>query len=80
MDRINLKCLIGGQETELQLDKKAMPGETGQCYMISEAGYFKGYISFKNNVLKAIGASYFTDNDFQSISESLRNTADGRSR
>jgi len=80
MDRINLKCLIGGQETELQLDKKAMPGETGHCYMISEAGYFKGYIALKNNVCKAIGACYFTDGDLQSISESLCNVADGRKR
>lgn len=78
MDRINIKCLIDGREIELQLDKKSMPGEAGPCFMISEAGYFKGYIALKHNACKAIGASYYTESDLQVISESLRTIADVR--
>ncbi len=73
LDRINLKCLIGGQEVELQLDKKAMPGEPGPCFMITEGGCFKGYISRKKNgEYLLIGGTYYTSNDLQLISEQLR--------
>jgi hypothetical protein len=73
MDRINLKCLIADQEVELQLDKKAMPGEAGPCFMITEGGCFKGYISLqKNHVFKHLGAPYYTDQDLQSIGTQLK--------
>lgn len=73
MDRINIKCLIDGQQVELQLDKKAMPGETGPCYMITAMGSFKGYISRqKNGSYKALGIPNFTFEDLQQISEQLR--------
>ena len=49
MDRINIKCPIEGQESDLQFDKKAMPGEAGPCFMISADGCFKGYISRQKN-------------------------------
>lgn len=69
MDRINIKCLIEGKEVELQFDKKAMPGEAGPCYMISEAGCFKGYIALqKNREFKQLGTSYYSDQDLQKIS------------
>ncbi|UOE52605.1 hypothetical protein MTO98_16125 [Mucilaginibacter sp. SMC90] len=73
MDRINLKCLIADQEVDLQLDKKAMPGEKGPCFMITEEGCFKGYIALqKDYLVKNIGVSYYTDIDFQSISLHLK--------
>ncbi|SDP47204.1 hypothetical protein SAMN05428975_1355 [Mucilaginibacter sp. OK268] len=73
MDRINIKCLIGGQEMELQLDRKAMPGETGPCFMITTDGCFKGYISRqKNGQYKSIGVAYYTTQDLQMIVEQLQ--------
>lgn len=73
MDRINFKCLIGGQEVELQLDKKAMPGETRPCFMITEGGCFKGYIALqKNDMITQIGVSYYSDQDLQLISLHLK--------
>jgi hypothetical protein len=72
MDRIIIKCPIEGLESELQLDKKAMPGEAGPCFMITANGSFKGYISSqKNGTCKPLGALYYTDADFQIISEKL---------
>lgn len=72
MDRINIKCLIGSMETELQLDKKAMPGEAGPCFMISENGCFKGYISQrKNGVFQPLGTPYYNAEDLQVIGENL---------
>ncbi|QEM03701.1 hypothetical protein DIU31_009310 [Mucilaginibacter rubeus] len=72
MDRINIKCLIAGLETELQFDKKAMPGEAGPCFMITESGCFKGYISRKRDgAYQPIGALYYTDTDFKLIGEVL---------
>lgn len=74
MDRIMINCLIEGRETELQFDKKAMPGEPGPCFMISEGGCFKGYISRRRNgTYQPIGAPYYTDNDLQVIGEQLEN-------
>jgi hypothetical protein len=73
MDRINIKCLIEGRESDLQLDKKAMPGEAGPCFMISVNGSFKGYLSRqKNGSYQAIGTSYYTAQDLQVIGEQLR--------
>ena len=69
MDRINIKCLIEGKEVELQFDKKAMPGETGPCYMITESGCFKGYVALqKNREFKYLGKSHYSDQDLQLIS------------
>ena len=68
MERINLKCRIAGQEVELQLDKKSMPGEAGLCFMITEGGCFKGYISQqKNRTYQHLGVSYYTDQELQII-------------
>ncbi len=65
--------MIGGQEVELQLDKKAMPGETGPCFMITEGGCFKGYIALqKNHMITQIGVSYYSDQDLQFISLHLK--------
>ncbi len=65
--------MIGGREVELQLDKKAMPGETSPCFMITEGGCFKGYISLqKNHIIKQIGVSYYSDQDIQLISSHLK--------
>lgn len=72
MDRINLRCLIAGQEVELQLDKKAMPGEIGPCFMITEGGCFRGYIARQKNTYKHLGVPYYTDQDLQTISTQLR--------
>ncbi|MGF7078873.1 hypothetical protein ABIB50_001210 [Mucilaginibacter sp. UYCu711] len=73
MDRINLKCLIAGREAGLQLDKKAMPGETGPCFMITEGGCFKGYISCqKNSTCKHLGTSYYTELDLNTINAELK--------
>lgn len=73
MDRINLKCSIAGRAAELQLDKKAMPGEKGPCFMITEAGCFKGYISRqKNSTFQHLGTSYYTDFDLCTISMELK--------
>jgi len=64
--------LIAGLEAELQFDKKAMPGEAGPCFMITEGGCFKGYISRKRDgVYQPIGALYYTDTDFKLIGEVL---------
>jgi hypothetical protein len=77
MDRINIKCLIGGKDTELQLDKKAMPGEPGPCFMITADGCFKGYIAReKNGNYKALGTPYYSTGELrlivQCLSETLR--------
>ena len=73
MDRINIKCPIAGEESELQLDKKAMPGEAGPCFMITAGGCFKGYISRqKNGNYQPIGTPYYTADDLQVIGEHLR--------
>jgi hypothetical protein len=73
MDRINIKCPIEGQEIELQLDKKAMPSETGPCYMITADGCFKGYIAKQSNgSYKSLGAGYFTGEELQQIIERLK--------
>ncbi|NCD68092.1 hypothetical protein [Mucilaginibacter agri] len=73
MDRINIQCLIDGQPTELQLDKKAMPGETGPCFMITAGGCFKGYIAQeKSGDYQPLGALYYTTMDLQVIGEKLR--------
>lgn len=73
MDRIKIECLIDGQQIELQLDKKAMPGETGPCYMITAMGFFKGYISRqKNGIYNSLGPLYFTNNELHLISDELR--------
>lgn len=72
MDRINIKCTIEGQESELQLDKKAMPGEAGPCFMITASGCFKGYISRqKNGSYKSLGTAYYANEDLQLISDQL---------
>jgi hypothetical protein len=72
MDRINIKCPIEGQESELQLDKKAMPGEAGPCFMITASGCFKGYISRqKNGSYKTLGTSNYTNEELQLITEQL---------
>ena len=76
MDRINIKCTIEGQESDLQLDKKAMPGEPGPCFMITANGCFKGYISReKNGSYKSLGTSYYTKEDLQLIADQLCKTA-----
>ncbi|WP_431199628.1 hypothetical protein ACQ86K_01170 [Mucilaginibacter sp. P19] len=73
MDRINIQCLIDGQPTELQLDKKAMPGEAGPCFMITANGYFKGYISRKKGGdYQPLGVQYYTALDLQTIGAELR--------
>jgi hypothetical protein len=73
MDRIHIKCPIAGQEQELQLDKKAMPGEAGPCYMITADGCFKGYIARqKTGAYKPIGVPYYTDLDLQLVAEQLK--------
>jgi hypothetical protein len=76
MDRINIKCPIEGQESNLQLDKKAMPGEAGPCFMITASGCFKGYIARqKNGSYQPIGIPYYTPQDLLAISEQLRKQA-----
>jgi hypothetical protein len=76
MDRINIKCTIEGQESELQLDKKAMPGEVGPCFMITANGCFKGYISHqKNGSYKSLGTSYYTNEDLRLITDQLSKSA-----
>jgi hypothetical protein len=73
MDRIHIKCPIAGEESELQLVKKAMPGEAGPCFMITAAGNFKGYISRqKNGSYQPIGTPYYTADELQVIGEYLR--------
>ncbi|OKS88133.1 hypothetical protein [Mucilaginibacter polytrichastri] len=72
MDRIIIKCAIQGLESELQLDKKAMPGEAGPCFMITTSGSFKGYIARqKNGSYKSLGTSYYTSEDLQIITVQL---------
>ena len=72
MDRINIQCLINGQKTELQLDKKAMPGEAGPCFMITDNGCFKGYIARqKPGGYKSLGTSYYEEQELQIIGEHL---------
>jgi hypothetical protein len=72
MDRINLKCLIAGQEVDLQLDKKAMPGEAGPCFMITDNGCFKGYIARqKNGVYRPLGGLYYAEEDLDLIGRQL---------
>lgn len=72
MDRINIQCLVSGQDTSLQLDKKSMPGEPGPCFMITANGCFQGYISRqKNGSYKSLGTSYYTTEDLQVIGEQL---------
>jgi hypothetical protein len=76
MDRINMQCLVEGQETELQFDRKAMPGEAGPCFMITVNGCFKGYISLqKNGSYKSLGTSYYTNEDLQHITDQLGKSA-----
>jgi hypothetical protein len=76
MDRINIQCLVSGQDTSLQLDKKSMPGEAGPCFMITANGSFKGYISRqKNGSYKSLGTSYYTNEDFQIITDQLGKSA-----
>ena len=73
MDRINFKCRIEGGDSELQLDRKAMPGETGLCFMITAGGCFKGYIvRQKNGSYRPIGTLYYTEQDLQVIGEQLK--------
>lgn len=73
MDRIKIKWPIAGQELDLQLDKKAMPGEAGPCYMITAGGCFKGYISRqKNGSYRSIGSPYFTLQELQIITDQVR--------
>jgi hypothetical protein len=73
MDRINFKCEIDGGELELQLDRKAMPGEAGPCFMITAGGCFKGYIARKKDGnYQPIGIPYYTVQDLQVIGEQLR--------
>lgn len=72
MDRIHIRCQIQGQLTELQLDKKTMPGETGPCFMITIDGCFKGYISRqKDGGLRPIGAEYFTTQELYIITQQI---------
>jgi hypothetical protein len=76
MDRINIICPIEGQESELQLDKKAMPGEAGPCFMITAGGCFKGYIARqKNGSYQPIGVPYYTDEDLRTIGDQLKKRA-----
>jgi hypothetical protein len=73
MDRINIQCQIDGQPTNLQLDKKAMPGENGPCFMITADGCFKGYVSCqKDGTFKFIGPEYYTSQHLQMIAELIR--------
>lgn len=73
MDRINIKCTIEGLESDLQFDKKAMPGETGPCFMITADGCFKGYIAKqKNGSYRPIGTPYYAEPDLQVIGEQLK--------
>ena len=72
MDRINIKCLIDGFDVELQLDKKAMPGEAGPSFMISDKGCFKGYITRQQNGdFKWLGHPYYSEEDLSRISASI---------
>ena len=72
MDRIKIKCVITDQELELQLDRKAMPGEAGPCFMITAGGCFKGYITRqKNGSYTPLGTPYYTNEDFQLINDQL---------
>jgi len=76
MDRINIQCLVSGQNTSLQLDKKSMPGEVGPCFMISANGCFQGYISRqKNGSYKFLGTPYYTNEDLLLITEQLSKNA-----
>jgi hypothetical protein len=71
-DRIHIKCFLAGKEVELQLDKKAMPGETGLCFMITEGGCFKGYISqIKNGSYRSIGSGYFNEDELRIIGHEI---------
>jgi len=64
--------LIAGKEVEVQLDKKAMPGELGPCFMLTESGCFKGYISRQKNYnYKFLGMPYYTNEDLELIIEQL---------
>jgi hypothetical protein len=68
MDRIYITCLIEGKEVELQFDKKAMPGEAGPCYMITQEGCFKGYVALqKNRQFRCLGPHYYSDQDLLAI-------------
>ncbi|RFZ85264.1 hypothetical protein DYU05_06600 [Mucilaginibacter terrenus] len=72
MDRIQIKCAIDGAETELQLDKKAMPGEAGPCYMVTMSGCFRGYIAYqKTGCYRSIGIPNLSDEELQTISAKL---------
>lgn len=75
MDRINIQCLIAGKETRLQLDKKAMPGETGPCFMITAEGCFKGYIAKKSGTYEPIGVLYYTAEDLRAITDQIKTQA-----
>jgi len=76
MDRINIQCLVSGQDTSLQLDKKSMPGEAGPCFMISANGSFQGYIARqKNGSYKFLGTPYYTNEDLHLITEQLSKSA-----
>ena len=68
--------MIEGQESELQLDKKTMPGEPGPCFMITANGSFKGYISRqKNGSYKSLGTAYYATEDLQLITDQLTKSA-----
>jgi hypothetical protein len=72
MDRINIQCLVSGQDTSLQLDKKSMPGGAGPCFMITANGCFQGYISRqKNGCYKFSGTPYYSSQDLLLIWEQL---------
>jgi hypothetical protein len=72
MDRFNIQCLVGGKDTNLQLDKKAMPGESGPCFMITADGCFKGYISReRNGTYKSLGTPYYSEGDLKLITQCL---------
>jgi hypothetical protein len=76
MDRINIQCLVSGQDTSLQLDKKSMPGEAGPCFMITANGCFQGYISRqRNGSYKSLGTPYYTNEELQLITEQLSKSA-----
>ena len=75
-DRITIQCAISGEDTRLQLDQKAMPGEPGPCFMISASGCFKGYIARrKNGSYEFLGTPYYSGEDLQRITEQLAGVA-----
>ncbi|RCH56867.1 hypothetical protein DJ568_03155 [Mucilaginibacter hurinus] len=72
MDRLNLTCLLSGVSTKLQLDHKKMPGEAGPCFMVTENGSFKGYISKgPDGKYRSLGTSYFTTEELGTITDHI---------